>query len=140
MAKTRARVIDENVIEVVLHILDGWKGKLTWDSLIAAIKASMSTEYTRQALAGHQRIANAFVIRKAELAKNKGRRLSGDAKTDGLMETISRLKAENKRLESEVNHYREMFIRWTYNAQKRGLTSEALDAPLAAVHRGKTEE
>lgn len=140
MVRRRARVIDDDVMEVVLHILDGWKGKLTWDALIAAIKASISAEYTRQALFGHQRIAEAFVLRKSELAKEVGKLPSGDAKTNANLETIARLKAENKRLTSEANNYREMFIRWTYNAQKKNLTAEFLNSPMLPVQRDKTEE
>ena len=140
MSKPRGRVIDENVIEVILHILDGWRGTLTWNALIAAIKASIATKYTRQALAAHQRIARAFVVRKGELAKEKGRPVSKDARVNALTDTVSRLKAENTRLQAEVNNYREMFIRWTKNANMKGLTSEMLNAPLTRVHRGQTEE
>jgi hypothetical protein len=140
VAKPRGRVIDEKVIEVVLYILDGWKGKLTWDALIAAIKDSIATKYTRQALAAHQRISQAFVVRKGELAKEKGKPVSKDARVNALTETISRLKAENARLNAQANNYREMFIRWTANALKKGITSEVLDIPLRRVHRGQTEE
>lgn len=140
MTKRRARVIDDDVIEVVLHILDGWKGKLTWDLLIAAVKASISAEYTRQALSGHKRIADAFVLRKGGLAKEVGKLPSGDARINSYVESISRLKAENLRLAAEINNYREMFIRWTFNAQKKNLTAEFLNAPLLLPDRGSTEE
>lgn len=140
VVKHRARVIDDDVIEVVLHILDGWKGKLTWDALIAAVRASISAEYTRQALAGHQRIAEAFVLRKSGLAKEAGKLPSGDARINGYLESISRLKAENQRLAAEVNNYREMFIRWTFNAQKKNLTSEFLNTPMLPPERDSTEE
>ncbi len=140
MAKSRGRIIDDDVTEVILHILDGWKGKLTWDSLIKAIKASISTEYTRQALAGHARIANAFTLRKGQLASENGKPLSGNSKVNALTDTATRLKAENSRLKAEVNNYREMFLRWTANAHMRGLTSEVLDAPLGSVDRGQSKE
>lgn len=140
MVKRRARVIDDNVTEVVLHILDGWKGKLTWDALIAAVKASISAEYTRQALSGHKRIAEAFVLRKSGLAKELGRLPSGDARINGYLDTIARLKAENQRLASEVNNYREMFIRWTFNAQKKNLTSDFLNSPMLRPERNSTQE
>lgn len=140
MTKRRARVIDDDVIEVVLHILDGWKGKLTWDLLIAAVKASISAEYTRQALSGHKRIADAFVLRKGGLANEVGKLPSGDARINSYVESISRLKAENLRLAAEINNYREMFIRWTFNAQKKNLTAEFLNAPLLLPDRGSTEE
>lgn len=140
MAKRRGRIIDEEITEVILHILDGWKGKLTWDALIAAVKASISAEYTRQALAGHKRIADAFVLRKSGLAKDSTKLPSGDARINGYVETISRLKAENQRLTAEVNNYREMFIRWTVNAQRKNLTSEFLNTPMLATERDATEE
>ena len=140
MVKRRARVIDEDIIEVVLHILDTWKGKLTWDLLIAAVKASISADYTRQALSGHKRISQAFVLRKKELAKEAGKLPSGDARINGYLETISRLKTENQRLAAEVNNYREQFIRWTLNAQKKNLTSEFLNSPMLPTLRDSTEE
>jgi hypothetical protein len=140
VVKRRARVIDENVIEVVLHILDGWKGKLTWDALIAAIKASISAEYTRQALSGHVRISQAFGLRKNGLAIEVEKLPSGDARINGYLETISRQKVENRRLKDEVNNYREMFIRWTFNAHKKGLTSEFLNTPMSEVQRDATDE
>jgi hypothetical protein len=140
VAKRRARVIDTDVTEVVLYILDGWKGKLTWNALIAAVKASISAEYTRQALSGHKRIADAFALRKNGLTKEAGKLPSSDARTNGYLETISRLKVENSRLTAEVNNYREMFIRWTFNAQKKNLTAEYLNKPMLPTQRSATEE
>ena len=140
MARSRGRVIDDDVTEVILHILDGWKGKLTWDALIKAIKASISTEYTRQALAGHARISNAFTLRKGQLAAQNGKPISGNSKVNALTESASRLQAENARLKAEINNYREMFLRWTANAHMKGLTSEMLDKPLARIHRGQSDE
>lgn len=140
MGKPRGRVIDEVVIEVILHVLDAWTGKLTWDLLITAIKASIATEYTRQALSGHERIATAFSLRKASLGKEEGKRSSGDARIDKLLKTIDTLKAKNAHLTIEGEKYRAKFIRWTQNAQKVGLTEEQLDADLTPIHRGASDK
>lgn len=140
MAKSRGRVIDEQITEAILDILDGWKGKLTWDALIKAIKASIGTEYTRQALAGHKRIADAFVLRKSAVAKEAGRPLSKDSRVNALSDVVAKLSAENARLKTELNAHREMFILWAANAQKKGLTSEMLNAPLVKTYRGQTRE
>lgn len=140
MPKPRGRVIDEQITETILHILDGWEGKLSWDLLIKAVKASTGSEYTRQALAGHKQIADAFVLRKSTLAKVAGRPLSSDNRVNALSDAVARLSAENVRLKAELNAYREMFIRWTSNAQKKGLTSEMLNAPLIKTHRGQSKE
>lgn len=140
MPRPRGRVIDDDVTEVILHILDSWNGKLTWDTLIKAVKASISTEYTRQALAGHERIANAFALRKRHLANATEKPLSGNKQVNFLRETAARLEAENARLKAEVNNYREMFLRWVANAHQKGLTSELLDRPLASINRGQSKE
>ena len=127
-------------MEVILHILDGWKGKLTWDALIKSIKASISTEYTRQALSGHARISNAFTLRKAELSRLNGGKPSPIQKVNELADAFNRLKQENLRLKTEINNYREMFIRWAANAHKKGLTSEMLDRPLTTIDRGQSKD
>ena len=37
MKKTRAPALTHERIQVVIDTLDAWKGKLTWDLLIAAV-------------------------------------------------------------------------------------------------------
>lgn len=140
MAKKRGRVIDETVLEVIEHLLDEWTGKLTWDLLIEAIKFSIATDYTRQALAGHARIANAFSLRKASLSKDTGHPSSGDTRTDALLDKIHTLEAENARLNQECEVHRAMFIRWVHNAQTKNLTEQELNSPLPKTFRGATEE
>jgi len=140
MGKRRARAIDKEITAVVIQMLDDWSGKLTWDRLIAAIKASTSIEYTRQALANHKQIADAFVVRKATLANSAGRPVSSNSRVNTLTDAVGRLTVENARLSRELNEYREMFIRWTANAQKNGLTSEVLNKPLLKPLRGQTNE
>lgn len=140
MVKSRGRVIDEDVIEVILHILDNWRGKLSWDLLIIAIKASIATTYTRQALSNHERIATAFALRKISVAKNEGRSGTGDIRIDSMLSNIEALKAENTRLKNECERYRAQFIRWVHNAQKKNFTYEQLDLALPPVHRDKTSE
>ncbi len=140
MVKRRARAIDEEITTVVIQILDDWSGKLTWNGLIAAIKASTSIEYTRQALANHKQIADAFVLRKATLVKATGRPASSNNRVNALTGAVDRLTVENARLSAELNEFREMFIRWTANAQKRGITSEILNEPLVKPQRGQTKE
>jgi hypothetical protein len=139
VAKPRGRVIDDDVIEVVIYILNNWTGKLSWEALIDAIKASIATQYTRQALSKHERIATAFSLRKRAIVGEGRPRSSGDARVDALEATISELKAENNRLNAEVDRFRAQFIRWTHNAQSK-FTFEELDAPLPPTNRGKTVE
>lgn len=141
MAKARGRIIDETVIEVIEHILDQWTGKLTWDLLIAAIKASIATEYTSVGLRNHERILQAYTERKESLRnKEQGRKPLADARTEGLWKDIETLEAENARLKRSCQEYRAMFIRWTQNALIKGLTAEDLNKPLPPAQREASEE
>lgn len=140
MAKSRGRIIDDLVIEVIEHLLDTWEGKLTWDLLIAAIKASIATQYTRQALANHERIAHAFSDRQKALRNREESPLPGNPQVAALMKKIETLEAENARLQLECQRHRAMFIRWVSNAQKKNLTAEELNAELPPAQRRATSE
>ena len=140
MAKNRARVIDADVIEVVLVLLREWTGKLTWDALIARIKKSIGVEYTRQALANHERLAHEFSLRKLSLKKEAGRPLPTDSRIAALLKTIDRLQAENELFATECNNYRAMFIVWTSNAVKRAITEKQMRAPLPPALRPSSDD
>jgi hypothetical protein len=47
MKKTRAPDLTEERIKLVLDTLDGWKGKLTWDLLIEAVRKITGITYSR---------------------------------------------------------------------------------------------
>jgi hypothetical protein len=66
-----------------------WQGKLTWDTSIAAIKASISAEYTRQALFKHKQFADAFTLKKAAFARNAARLPSRNGRVNALNTAIT---------------------------------------------------
>lgn len=140
MPKNRARIIDENVIEVVLHVLANWSGKLTWDLLIDKIKLGIGVEYTRQALANHEEISREFALRKRSLQLEAGRPEPTDSRIGELQKTIDRLQAENEQLSLENNNYRALFYAWTHNAKKLGLNEHMLSNPLPPTMRVSTED
>ncbi|MNR59050.1 hypothetical protein D3C85_1802120 [compost metagenome] len=53
---------------------------------------------------------------------------------------IHRLESENQRLKAENSHLLERFVRWQYNALKRGLSQGVLDAPLPRIDRDSAEK
>ena len=57
----------------------------------------------------------------------------GDARR--LEQSLRREMAENARLLAENEGYREKFVRWQYNAYKRGLTERDLEEPLPKADR-----
>jgi hypothetical protein len=136
MVQKRSKNLDEAGIKEIVEILDGWSGKLTWDLLIDAIKLRTYNEYTRQTLHKHERIRNAFELKKQAIADNQDSvRSVGSPELQKALERIARLEAENKRLESENSQLLEQFVRWAYNASTRELDQNFLNKPLPPVNR-----
>lgn len=137
MKQQRAKNLDDARIKDIVEILDGWSEKLTWDLLIEAINFRTHNKYTRQTLHKHERIRNAFELRKVGLADGSATiRNVRSPELQKALERIARVEAENRRLESENNQLLEQFVRWSYNAYTRGLDSEFLNQPLPPVNRG----
>ncbi|NOU40364.1 MAG: hypothetical protein HOO85_03750 [Methylotenera sp.] len=137
MKQRRAKNLDDAGIKEIVEILDGWSEKLTWDLLIDAINFRTHNEYTRQTLHKHERIRNAFDLRKLALADGDATiRTVRSPELQKALERIARLEVEAKRIESENTQLLEQFVRWAYNAHTRGLDSNFLNRPLPPVSRG----
>lgn len=137
MSQRRAKNLDDADIKQIVEILDGWSKKLTWALLIDVIELRMHNRYTRQALHKHERIRNAFELRKAGLADGDGTlRVVRSPELQTALERIARLEIENKRLVTENELLLEQFARWAYNAHTRGLDSKFLNQALPSVNRG----
>jgi hypothetical protein len=137
---TRAKNLSAPDVETIVGILDGWSGKLTWDLLIQAIARRNRATYTRQALNNHERIKNAFALRKSVLAGKpiSGNKKVGSPELQAALERIARLEGENQRLQMENNRFMEKFATWAYNAHIRGLDETFLSQPLPVVDRATT--
>lgn len=135
-AKKRSKNLDDQVILSIVEILDGWKGKLTWNLLIDEIEKRLFQRYTRQALFAHERIRNAFELKKVDIpfVIENGRKKCGP---EAVMESerYARLISENERLKNENQRLLEQFNRWAYNAYTRGLTPEFLNQSLPSILR-----
>lgn len=142
MAKRRARNLDDQAIERIVGVLDGWSGKLYWDLLIEAIEKRLGVRYTRQALDKHARIKSAYQATKTRLSKVPGseplQKLS-TVEVGALTERLERLEAENARLKVENESLLEQFVTWAYNAYLKGMTKEYLSTPLPRVDRELTK-
>ncbi|MHC8405668.1 hypothetical protein [Pseudomonas sp. TMB3-21] len=121
-----------------MSILDGWSGKLTWDLLIQSVARRLRGTYTRQALHKHERIRNAFALRKKTLAILVGKKKAISPESQATNERIARLEGENQRLKMENGRLLEQFVRWAYNAYSRGLDEQFLSRPLPAINRQQT--
>ena len=138
--KKRSKNLGDDEIKQIVEILDGWSGKLSWELLIDAIELRMFSRYTRQGLYKHERIRNAFELKKNEGAEGgKDVKRASSPQLQIALDRIVWLESENRRLESENNQLLEQFARWAYNAHTRGLDHEFLNRPLPSVNRGQTK-
>ena len=137
MKGKRSKNIGDQEIQIIVGILDGWSGPLTWNLLIDAVKSRLHCRYTRQALHKHERIRVAFELRKknADAAEQRPR---GSVQIQKAMERIARLEAENQRIQKENELLLEQFARWSYNAYVHGLGEADLNRPLPEIDRRQT--
>lgn len=142
MTKGRAKNLNEDAIGVIVAVLDGWSGKLTWDLLIDVIERRLFVRYTRQALDKRARVKVAYQVAKRRISfgqDNKSNKKLSTIEVELLDQRISRLEAENSRLKVENERLLEQFVTWGYNAYLKGLTKEYLNTPLPRVDRELTK-
>lgn len=129
------RHLTDRDVHRVLQLLDGWKGALTWDSLVEACAKRIGVRSVRQTLYRSVRIREAY-----ELAKERSRSSIASVPLPSSLaaaaERIQRLEAENTRLRKENDGLLEQFVVWQYNAHVKGMTECELNSALPKVDLG----
>lgn len=134
-------VITEDTLPIALNLLDKWAGKLTWDEYAKTLGEALGITVTQGAIKKHKKIQAAYTAKKKVLRdKAELTPSSGDVTIDSLMAENEALESKVRRLEDEVNLYKEQFVRWQYNLYMMpGVDMEELnsniDKPLVAVDR-----
>ncbi len=142
-AKLRARNLTDSDIDVIVGIVDGWVGQLTWNGLISAIQLHTGVSYTRQALHRHERIRMAHMLAVERLKRDMGRKPAKEqpltaTEMSVILERHERLKAELERVKIENERLLQQFAVWAVNAHQAGLSVEHLNRPLPNVNRYQT--
>lgn len=138
----RSRNLGAKDLDVIVGLLDGWSGALSWNQLIGAVELCLFFRYTRQALNNQDRISEAFRLCKVRMTECSSASREAKAKTpeeQALRERLARRDAEVVRLTAQNQRLIERHVVWLYNAQARGLSFSDLDRPLPPVHRGQTK-
>lgn len=127
-------------IDLIINLLTGWQGRLTWEMLVDKIAVVMGRTYTRQALDAHVGVKRAFDLAKT---RARGGKRPGAVPLSPELETaldrVDALKEEIAVLKRERNGFLEMFATWLYNARNRGLSESDLNQPLPAVERHRSD-
>ena len=137
--RSRSKNLTDGDIEIVVSILDGIDGKLTWGDLIEVLYVRTGELYTRQALSKHSRIKRAYDISKERIVREREDTNRIDTSLSQkeyiLVEKIKTLEAENERIKQENSDLLLQFARWAYNSYAHGMTPEQLNKELPAVDR-----
>lgn len=132
MAKRkRAPNLTDTHIRTIVRLIDGWTGELTWEGLIDRTEIELHARYTRQSLAKHERIQQAFSRYVEREPAQRQRR----PEIELLKERIAGQEVEINRLGAENNRLLEQFARWAYNAAGKNLDQHYLNRPLPPIDR-----
>lgn len=133
------RHLTEHDIQVLIDLIDAWEGKLTWDGLCDRAGEVFGFRPTRQTLNAHQTVKSAFAAKKShqKTGPMPSRRPSSLSYAE---QRIRKLESEVERHKFENERLIEQFIRWQYNAQKRGITKAMLDEHLPVIDRDSAEK
>jgi hypothetical protein len=133
--RERSKNLNDDTIEKIVEILDGWSGSLTWNNLITEIELRLKDKYVRQTLAKHTRIKSAYHSTKKRISDEPATKSKDSVEIQVLQQVIAKLDAKNARLNRENQDLLAQFARWQYNSYVKGVTKEELDKPLPKVDR-----
>lgn len=135
-----AKHLNENDIEAILNIIDGWKGeKFTWEKICVEAADVVGKKPTRQSLNSHKSIKQAYDSRKKGI-KAVGIRKPLSANQQMASDRIKNLESKISRLTMHNDNLLEKFTVWQYNAYKNGLTPDQLNEPLSGIDRERSDE
>jgi hypothetical protein len=126
----RVRITDQHV-SAICDIIQRWPRPITWNEIIAESTKILGHNWTRQALERHETIKAAYADKR-------------DARPESspihpavalLTEKVERQAREIGRLEKLIESYKNLFIRYQYNAHARGITPAELEMPLPPIDR-----
>lgn len=134
------QIITQKTLQVALHELDNWSGKLTWDRYAEQLAKVLSEDtISRHTLMSYKVLVEAFRERKGSLkeAKNSD---APDITLEFAKKQIDMLEAKVSRLETQNEKLLEQFVRWQHNAYMMPkvdmkLLNQQLDKPLTEVKR-----
>ena len=132
------RHLTDHDLQVLVDIIDGWDGRFTWERLCDRAEDAFGFRPTRQTLNAHLPVKSAFDAKKSYIraGPTPSRRPSSLSYAE---QKIRKLESEVERHKHENERLIEQFIRWQYNAQKRGVTKAMLDEHLPVIDRDSSE-
>lgn len=117
----------------IIALIDRWKpewGRLTGPGLELQVKNLLGISLSRPGMLNHRAIEKAYMDRRTELESGKPSRKRLPADENLLLQRIKRLENDKAEIEAEKTNLLELIARHHFNAQRKGMTIAALEAPL----------
>lgn len=139
--KARAPDLTDERIEEILEIVDGWRGKLTWDLLLKSVEEKTGILYSRFTLAEYPQLAEAFSAMKDSLRGTlpRPRGETQDPRVRAVEDKADRLAKKVERLERENRALVEQFVVWVANAHRHNVSMDELNKPLPKPERDRNK-
>tara|TARA_R110002124_G_scaffold203593_1_gene370057 strand:- start:3259 stop:3699 length:441 start_codon:yes stop_codon:yes gene_type:complete len=130
----------ENISEV-LHLIETWKGKLSWPLLCEEVMVMLQLDdVSRQALSGYDDIQKAYTARKQFLRENKNTEAPPvNSDVEYWQNQVESLEAELERANKTIEKYKQRFVLWQHNAYIHGMRMESLDDAVEMLNKPLTE-
>ncbi len=130
--RRRAPALTPERIAGIVHLVNEWKGRLTWEALCEAIANETGARYTRQALNNYVEIKAAYNAYGAKPTPAPEKRAL--SRTQQKIRDLERKVTE---LEAVRDALLETFARLAVNASTRNLDEAFLDQPLRRINRSE---
>ena len=127
--------MDPKSVQGVCELIRSWPTlPLTWDLITGSVALRGIGGWTRQALAGNERILEAYRQRKVALAKGKTK-TSRDPAVVVLKRQVEDLQARLADVQGKLAAYEERFLIMIRNAAVKGVSPDELERPLLPIDR-----
>ena len=135
-----AKHLNQADIDAIVDIIRGWSfEKISWEGICQASAKVIGKTPTRQTLNTHTAIKDAYAAKKNGL-KVHGPRTAMPSSLAVAAQRIARLQTENDELRRRNDALLEQFVKWQYNAYKKGMKEHELNAEITRVDRERTED
>lgn len=134
-----AKHLNRQDIEAIVNLIRGWdEPKITWAAICDEVEPLVGKRPTRQSLSAHEAITDAYQSKKDSI-KGKAPVKPRPASLNAAASRIVNLEAEVAELKEQNRKYKQMFVVWQYNAYKRGMTDESLNAAMPKIDRERSD-
>jgi hypothetical protein len=134
-----AKHLKQNDVDTIVEVIRAWPSdKITWEMICEHVAGVIGNRPTRQTLNAHFQIKAAFAAKKGGL-KIHGPRTAMPSSLAVAAQRIARQRSEIDELQTRNARLLEQFVKWQYNAYKRGMTEDQLNQPLPRIDRERTD-